>query len=1038
MASDTDINSEDESSPDSNLTNELLSPGEKFGDHQVMQCLSYDVLGGLYRMQNIKNFEEVCITVLPQKVRSATDFKERFAAVGEKLKNLQHPNLLQTTGYGLIDNRYVLIMEPFAGANMVEYLETFSEERLKSTEDKVPDTQGNDKEVLADQEFGLPAQEIKNVLKQASEALHVAHLADVTHLNLNPTSLIRASDGQVKITGLGLSEIFGLEQFNQIVSSGVPAVQIGPQNALINTREALSPEVLDGKLGDVNSDFYGLGFCAYYLLTGKKPVKDRAPASTFSARIPQGWDQIINRCLNETSSKRYINALALVSDLDKVDRASAPGKGSGGTFSRHIEKIPLPKSLERRLDPKKLKLIRLCILGAFAFFIVRMATYSYSVIFTEEKSATERIVWLAEVGEEPDFKMFVLPQIAKVTFKSRGNSAYFILSDGTLNVNMQPDNYAITVEANNHKPRMFQQQIGDDQMNSLRVALRPVWAVLELSGKAGTSVQAINEKDERFELGLIPDSGILRIEELLISGNYKLVFSLNNYKTLTTENILLPFDELKEYEAVLEPVPGTLKILSQPSGAIVMINGDEMGKTPLEKGDIPIGVAMTISLTHEKYRSLEKQIELSPGQEEVVDFGSMARITGTLYAQFTIDAKAPPPEVINKLAIRIAGEKFTGRNKFTENIVQGDHTLEVEHPDYNIWRGRVEINDKRGTQVKVNLESRPGILTFDLTPSLPFALLVDRRKVEVQDNVIAFRPDRDYELEIHIKDHLTAKRRVVFKPNEKQTWSATLVPISGPEKNKAWQVPYLGLNLNWIAAGSLRIGSELTEESRLATEGPRTTITISQGFWMAKNEVTQIQYLKVMEEKPSKFRGTNHPVDSVTWDKAMAFCKKVTEQERVAGRLPEGFIYRLPTEAEWEYACRAGTETPYAFGDRADPNNGNFKGGYPREYAESLSSDDIYGSREVGHYEPNAWGLFDMHGNVSEWCYDRFNSRYPGGVKTDYAGPESGTDHVLRGGGWEDFAHHCRSSSRNRRNPSTISASTGFRYVLAPSPKMGK
>ncbi len=156
MVSDTDINSEDESSPDSNLTNELLSPGEKFGDHQVMQCLSYDILGGLYRMQNIKNFEEVCITVLPQKVRSAPDFKERFAAVGEKLKNLQHPNLLQTTGYGLIDNRYVLIMEPFAGANMVEYLETFSEERLKSTEDKVPDTQGNDKEVLADQEFGLP------------------------------------------------------------------------------------------------------------------------------------------------------------------------------------------------------------------------------------------------------------------------------------------------------------------------------------------------------------------------------------------------------------------------------------------------------------------------------------------------------------------------------------------------------------------------------------------------------------------------------------------------------------------------------------------------------------------------------------------------------------------------------------------------------------------------------------------------------------------------------------------------------------------
>lgn len=89
------------------------------------------------------------------------------------------------------------------------------------------------------------------------------------------------------------------------------------------------------------------------------------------------------------------------------------------------------------------------------------------------------------------------------------------------------------------------------------------------------------------------------------------------------------------------------------------------------------------------------------------------------------------------------------------------------------------------------------------------------------------------------------------------------------------------------------------------------------------------------------------------------------------------------------------------FGDRTEPGNGDFKGSDPHEYAESLSSDDIYGSREVGQYESNARGAFDMHGNVSEWCYDRFNSRYPGGVKTDYAGPESGTDRVLRGGGWE-------------------------------------
>lgn len=276
---------------------------------------------------------------------------------------------------------------------------------------------------------------------------------------------------------------------------------------------------------------------------------------------------------------------------------------------------------------------------------------------------------------------------------------------------------------------------------------------------------------------------------------------------------------------------------------------------------------------------------------------------------------------------------------------------------------------------------------------------------------------------------------MIFKPNERQAWSATLVPVPGPESEKPWLLPYLSLNMVWIDAGSFRMGSEMTEQARLSTEGPRTTMTIYQGFWMSEYEVTQIPYLKVMEEKPSKFRGPNRPVESVTWEKAMAFCQKITEQEKKAERLPEGLVYRLPTEAEWEYACRAGTNTPFAFGDRENPGNGNFKGGSPREYTETLgANDDIYGTREVGQYGPNPWGLYDMHGNVSEWCYDRFNSRYPGGTVADYSGPETGVDRVLRGGGWEDFAHLCRSSSRYRLNTGTINSSTGFRFVLAPSP----
>ena len=398
----SEINSGSGSSQGTNLTNEFLTPGEKFGDYQVMQCLSFDLIGGLYRMQNIKNFEEVCIAVLPQNFTTAPEFRERFTEMGKKLKKLQHPNLLQTTGFGQIDNRYAFIMEPFAGANMVEYLETFSEERQKKSDESASDTpviaQGETKEMLAEQEIGLPAQEIKNVLKQASEALQVAHVADINHLYINPTSFVRASEGQVKITGLGLYELMGQDLYHELVSSGIPTIQIGPRNISINTHEALSPEVLKGKEADINSDFYSLGFSAYFLLTGKKPGEDYLPPSKISARTPQGWDQIIDRCLQVNPTKRYINARALVSDLDKVDRAAISGRGTTDAFSRHIEKIPLPKSLERRLDLKKLKFIRLCIIGFFALLVARMVTLSYSIIFSEKESPTGRIVWLAEVG----------------------------------------------------------------------------------------------------------------------------------------------------------------------------------------------------------------------------------------------------------------------------------------------------------------------------------------------------------------------------------------------------------------------------------------------------------------------------------------------------------------------------------------------------------------------------------------------------------------------------------------------------------------
>jgi len=198
-------------------------------------------------------------------------------------------------------------------------------------------------------------------------------------------------------------------------------------------------------------------------------------------------------------------------------------------------------------------------------------------------------------------------------------------------------------------------------------------------------------------------------------------------------------------------------------------------------------------------------------------------------------------------------------------------------------------------------------------------------------------------------------------------------------------------------------------------------VTLTKPFKMGVHEVTQAQYEQVMGVNPSKYKGADNPVETVSWEDAVEFCRKLSElpAEKAAGN-----VYRLPTEAEWEYACRAGTTTKYSFGDD-ESDFGEY--GWYRENSGRTT-------HQVGSKLPNAWGLYDMYGNVWEWCQD-WHGDYPSGAVTDPAGATSGSDRVIRGGGWNDPAVDCRSASRYRIIPSVRVSSGGFRVCLSPSGK---
>ncbi len=229
----------------------------------------------------------------------------------------------------------------------------------------------------------------------------------------------------------------------------------------------------------------------------------------------------------------------------------------------------------------------------------------------------------------------------------------------------------------------------------------------------------------------------------------------------------------------------------------------------------------------------------------------------------------------------------------------------------------------------------------------------------------------------------------------------------------------------WIPPGTVTIGSPAGEADRAEDEGPQRVARIDQGFWMGSREVTQREFHAVMGYNPSRFVGNaERPVEQVSWEEAVSYCARFTEMELSAGRLRVGWVYRLPTEAEWEYACRAGTETRFSFGDDL-----GYAGLSDSAWWAGNSGER---TQPAGTRQPNAWGLYDMHGNVWEWCSDAYARSHDEADVNNSQDARGISDRVARGGSWMEAGDRCRSASRGYADRGERIDGVGFRVVLAP------
>jgi formylglycine-generating enzyme required for sulfatase activity len=351
-----------------------------------------------------------------------------------------------------------------------------------------------------------------------------------------------------------------------------------------------------------------------------------------------------------------------------------------------------------------------------------------------------------------------------------------------------------------------------------------------------------------------------------------------------------------------------------------------------------------------------------------------------------------------------------------KGIKPGDIRIQVKKSGYLSSRKTETITSGEIKYITFYLEEEVTTGTLNVKPENATIRILNIREKFYQGMTLS---PGQYHLEISKSGYEIYKKWITINAGDKLNLNIDLKPLSRSKQSftNKW-----GMTFVRIPSGSFMMGSPKNEPQREGDE-VQHKVTLTQDYFMQTTEVTQGQWKAIMGNNPSDFKdcGDSCPVENVSWNDVQTFLKKLN-------RIDSGHTYRLPTEAEWEYAARAGTTTPFAFGNCLSTNDANYDGNYPLtgcskgKYREKTIA--------VGSLRKNAWGLYDMHGNVWEWCQD-WKGKYPTGSVTNPTGPATGSDRVVRGGSWYGSARACRSALRDGGGPGGAGSYLGFR-LCAP------
>jgi formylglycine-generating enzyme required for sulfatase activity/serine/threonine protein kinase len=987
----------------------VLKPGENFGNFRVVKCLCAGLIANYYHMQHVRDLHDITVAVFHHRVKKDPKFLKRIELLQKTVQSLDHEAIPHIGDCTEIDERICLFMEPVKGQTLSQYFDAHG-------------TPG---------QSGIGVDSAMRIVARLLGVLGYAHSQGLDHRDLDSDMIFLQEDGSIRLLGLGVKAALGNELFEAVVSASVSPLDPNKTAGRLNSFDVMSPEYKSGVQEDSRVDIYCVGVIAYWLLTGRKPdFAKLVPASQLIEGLPARWDEFFARALDRNQETRFQSCKSVLLSLKDTD--NEPNSERAGLVQRQIDRIPVPKSIVARGDLAS-RIYRLSIIGFVGLTLTALMSFFISVTFTEDRDESMPAIQQVEAGESPQLKIRVSPPQARVEFE--GHQESFMTSGGVLELSLLPGDYRVSVSAPQYQAVTQPVKIAADNASSvqeLNFELEPTWTQIEIRSEPGASISLIDAREIEIELGVADQTGVFRLERGIFTGTYQLVGRKKGFASKILEEQDLA--KLVQIDLALKPLPASLTVETNPAGARILVNQVEVGFSPVRLDAVAPGEPYLVVAELEDFRRIGRRFEARPGQDIVVDFGDLAPRSAELQldAEFAGVGEQETRAMLEETLVVIGDQSIPYGSPELKIVPEGAYSVQLKHPQYESKRIDVVLKDRDVKKLRFVLRPIPGQVRLQIPEGLDPTIRLNGQVVQVEGGVVTVPTKVPVEFELRMRNYLTMVRDFHLDSGEQVVWNVSPVPIPGPSKGDAWTVPYLGFKFAWVPPGRFTMGSAMREQGRLPNEGPETEVSFTAGFWAGVFEVTQAEFSLLMNRNPAQFAGPEKPVDSVTWEDAEAFCRALTAFERSADRLPEGYVYRLPTEAEWEYAARAGTVTPFHFGDQADATSGNFRGVYPRDLEDGQRITDSYGTENVGGYSANAFGLYDVHGNVSEWTLDVYNGRLPGGALSDPMPRTGGKRFAVRGGSWEDFAVRVRSGVRQDVREDTESNAIGFRVFLAP------